>query len=165
MKRDDMNIDEIVRHYLPRAPEEEVEAAGETVLKRIRELRFQAEPETSAAPGAKKTANSEWMQDFHVGLLVAVVELQGYGDPVRITLKMQEVLEAPVVPGTWVFVNLRIMEKMGLISSTPIDPEKPQESDQRYYAITELGRESLAQALTLRERVAERVRRPRLAGA
>ena len=54
---------------------------------------------------------------------------------------------------------------MGLISSTPIDPEKPQESDQRYYAITELGRESLAQALTLRERVAERVRRPRLAGA
>src|SRR5437763_1725090 len=101
VKRDDMNIDEIVRRYLPRAPQEEVNAAGETVLKRIRELRFQAEPETSAAPAAKQTARGDWMQDFHVGLLVAVVELQGYGDPVRITLKMEEVLEAPLGSGTW----------------------------------------------------------------
>jgi len=165
VKRDDMNIDEIVRQYLPRAPQEEVDAASETVLKRIREMRFQAEPATSAATGAKKTTNAEWMQDFHVGLLVAVVELQGYGDPVRITLKMEEVLEAPIVSGTWVFVNLRIMEKLGLVSSTPVDPQKPQESDQQYYAITESGREALANALALRDRVAERVRRPRLAGA
>jgi len=54
VKRDNMNIDEILRRYLPQAPQEEVDAAGETVLKRILEMRFQGEPEASAAAEPKK---------------------------------------------------------------------------------------------------------------
>jgi hypothetical protein len=162
VKRDDLNIDEILRR-LPHAPQEEVDAAGETVLKRILEMRFQGEPEASAATEPKKTPNADWMHDFHVALLMAVVELHGYGDPVRITLRMQEILEEPIVWGTAVFLNLLLMEKMGLVSSSPIDSEKPQESDQRYFAISESGREVLANALTARDRAAERVRRPRFA--
>ena len=159
-----MNIDEILRQYLPRAPQDEVDAASATVLKRIREMRFQAEPETSAAQEPKKMPDVDWMHDYHVGLLVAVAELQGYGDPVRIILKMQEVLEEHVTPA-WAFINLLIMEKMGLISATAIDPEKPQELDHRHYAITEFGRDSLAKVLAVRDRVSARARRLRLAGA
>ena len=44
MKRDDMDIDEILKRYLPRAPQEEVEAAGEQVLERIRAMRFPSAP-------------------------------------------------------------------------------------------------------------------------
>ena len=164
MKRDDMNIDEVLRQYLPRAPQDEVDAASATVLKRIREMRFQAEPETSAAPEPKQTPDVDWMHDYHVAALVAVAELQGYGDPVRIILKMREILEEYVTP-SWAFINLLIMEKMGLISSTPIDPEKPQELDHRQYAITAFGRDSLAKAFAVRDRVAARAKRLRLAGA
>jgi hypothetical protein len=158
MKRDDMNIDEILKKYLPRASQEEIDAAGETVLKRIREMRFQHE--RSDAEQAKNTPDAGWLQDFHVGVLMAVDELQGYGRPVGITLKMQEILGDPVVSGTAVFLNLRLIERMDLVSSSPIDPEKPGELDRRYYALTELGRETLREALALRQRAAERVRRP-----
>jgi hypothetical protein len=158
MKRDDMNIDEILKKYLPHASQEEIDAAGETVLKRILEMRFQAE--ASDAGQAKNTPDSGWLQDFHVGVLMAVDELQGYGHPVSITLKMEEILGDPVVWGTAVFLNLRLMERMDLVSSSPIDPEKPGELDRRYYAVTELGRETLREALALRQRAAERVRRP-----
>ena len=165
MKRDDMNIDEVLRQCLPRAPQDEVDAASATVLKRIREMRFQAEPEeASAAQEPKKMPEVDWMHDYHVAALVAVAELQGYGDPVRIILKMREILEEYVTP-SWAFINLLIMEKMGLISSTPIDPEKPQELDHRHYAITAFGRDSLAKAFAVRDRVAARARRLRLAGA
>jgi hypothetical protein len=158
MKRDDMNIDEILKKYLPRASQEEIDAAGETVLKRILEMRFQAE--ASDAGQAKNAPDSGWLQDFHVGVLMAVDELQGYGHPVSITLKMQEILGDPVVWGTAVFLNLRLMERMDLVSSSPIGPEKPEELDRRYYALTELGRETLREALAIRQRAAERVRRP-----
>ena len=40
MKPNDMNIDEILKRYLPRATPQEVDAAGERVLKRIRAMRF-----------------------------------------------------------------------------------------------------------------------------
>ena len=112
VKRDDMNIDEILKHYLPRASEEDVDAAGETVLKRIREMRFQAEPETSAAPGAK-AANGDWLHDFHVGLLVAVDRTAGLWRSGKDHAEDADVLEAPVVSGTGVFLNLRIMETHG----------------------------------------------------
>src|SRR6516162_3886193 len=160
MKRDDMNIDEILKQYLPRAPQEEVDDATETVLKRIREMRFQderseckpdrAQPVKEAAPAvdeATNTPDAGWLQDFHVGVLLAVDELQGYGHPVSITLKMEEILGDPVVLGTAVFLNLRLMVRMDLVSSSPIDPEKPEELDRQYYALTELGRATLREAL------------------
>jgi hypothetical protein len=108
MKRDDMNIDEILKKYLPRTSQEEAEAAGENVLKRILETRFQAEHSVTAE--AKKPIKAGWLQDFHVAVLMAVDELQGYGHLVRITLKMEEILGDPVVSGTAVFLNLHIME-------------------------------------------------------
>jgi len=96
-----MNIGEILKQYLPRASREDIEAAGETVLKRIRHMRFQAE---AAAAGeeedaAKNTPDAGWLHDFHIGLLMAVEELQGYGKPVSITLKMEEILEEPMGVG------------------------------------------------------------------
>ncbi len=165
MKRDDTNIDEILKQYLPRASREDIEAAGETVLKRIREMRFQAKAAAAAEEknAAKNTPDAGWLHDFHIGLLMAVEELQGYGKPVSITLKMEEILEEPIVWGTAVFLNLLLMERMGLVSSSAIDPDKPKELDQRYFAITQSGREAMAKALALRQRAADRVRRPRFA--
>jgi Transcriptional regulator PadR-like family len=161
MKRDDMNIDDILKRYLPHASQEDVDTAGDTVLKRIREMRFQAEPAAEPAP-AKAVTDGDWLHDFHVGLLMAVEGLQGYGDPVRITLKMQDVLEEKVVWGTAVYLNLLLMERMGLVSSSP-DPEKPEEMDRRQFAITQAGRETLAKALAFRQEAEVRARRPRFA--
>jgi len=158
MKRDDMNIDEILKKYLPRASQEEIAEAGETVLKRILEMRFQAD--RSDAKPTKNTPDANWLQDFHVGVLMAVDELQGYGHPVSITLKMEEILGDPYVWGTAVFLNLRLMEGIDLVSSSPIDARKPEELDRRHYALTELGRETLHEALAIRQRAAERLKRP-----
>jgi len=162
MKRDDMKIDDILKRYLPHASQEDIDEAGDTVLKRIRQLRFQAEPAPAAVERTAKKAvkDADWLHDFHVGLLMAVDELQGYGDPVRITLKMEEILEEKVVWGTAVFLNLLLMERMNLVSSSPIDPEKPQELDQRHFALTQSGRETLAKALAFRREAEVRARRP-----
>ena len=91
---------------------------------------------------------------------MAVDELQGYGDPVSITLKMEEILGDPEVWGTAVYLNLCLMERMDLVSSSPRDAKKPEEFDRRHYALTESGRETLHQALAIRQRAGERVRRP-----
>ena len=58
MKRDDMDIDEILKRFLPRAPQEEMEAAGEQVLERIRSLRFRPLP---AIPDAAEEPKAEWL--------------------------------------------------------------------------------------------------------
>lgn len=163
MKRDDMKIDEVLKQYLPHAPQEDIDADSETVLKRIREMRFQAEPAAAAEEknAAKNAGDADagWLHDFHVGILMAVDDLQGYGRPVSIALKLEEILEE-LVWATAVFLNLLLMERMGLVSSSPIDPGKPEELDQRYFAITELGRETLVKALAARQQAAERVSRP-----
>jgi hypothetical protein len=158
MKRDDMNVDEILKHHLPRAHEEDLEAELEAIRKRLLELRFQVEPDSVAE--AKKAPDAGWMHDYHVGVLMAVDELQGYGHPVSITLKAEEILEEKVMWGTAVFLILRLMERMDLVSSSPIDPEKPTELDRRYFAITQLGRETLAEALAIRQRKAEGAQSP-----
>jgi hypothetical protein len=165
MKRNNKNIDDILKRHLPHASQEDIDAAGDTVLKRIREMRFQAEasPVPEERPAKKAVPDGDWLHDFHVALLMAVDELQEYGDPVRITLRMEEILEEKVVWGTAVFLNLLLMERMGLVSSSPINPEKPQEMDQRYFAITLSGRETLKKALAVRQEATVRARRPRLA--
>jgi hypothetical protein len=153
MKRDDMNIDEVLKRHMPRARQEDVDADLEAVRQRILKMRFQAESVPAAE--AKKSADAAWMHDWHVGILMAVDELQGYGHAVSITLKAQEILEEKVMSGAVVFVILLLMQRIGLVSSSPIDPEKPRELDRQYYAMTELGRETLAEALAIRQRAAE----------
>jgi DNA polymerase II large subunit len=171
MKRDDMNIDAILKQYLPRAPQEEVDEASETVLKRIRDMRFQdrqgessfaqsVKGRLSAAEEAKNTATADRLHDFHVAVLMAVDELQGHGHLVNITLRMEQILEEPVVWDKAVFFILVLMERMGLVSASPIDPGKPEESDRRYFAITDSGRDLLAKALAVRQQAAERARGP-----
>ena len=59
MKRDDMDIDEILKRYLPRAPQEEVEAAGERVLERIRSMRFRS------APAVRSEEHTSELQSHH----------------------------------------------------------------------------------------------------
>ena len=165
MKREDMNIDGILKRYLPHATQQEIDAAGDTVLKRIRQMRFQPEPSpvTEEKTVKKSVTDGDWLHDFHVGLLLAVEQLQGYGDPVRITLKMQDILEEKVVWGSAAYLNLLLMERMGLVSSEPIDPENQQHMEERYFAITQAGRETLAKALAFRQEAEVRARRPRLA--
>jgi hypothetical protein len=158
MKRDDVDIDEILKHHLPRASQEDMDADLEAVRKRILKMRFHAEPDPVAE--AKKTPDAGWMHDYHVGVLMAVDELKGNGHPASITLKAEEILEEKVMWGSAVFLILLLMERMGLVSSAPIDPEKPNELDRRYFAITPLGRETLAQALALRQRAAREVQDP-----
>ena len=145
MTRNDMDIDEILKHYLPRASQEEVDQASEIVLNRIRSMRFQ---ET-------KAVDAGWMLRFHVAVLMAVEQLQGNGRPVTITLKVEELLEERIVSGSAVFLILLMMERFGLVSSSPINPEQPKALDKRYFEITAAGREALAKALAAGERATD----------
>ena len=172
MKRDDMDIDEILKHYLPRASQEEVDGASETVLNRIRSMRFQAtEPREAQARAererdsakpqamreavkdpqpARKEPDTLWLNDYHIALLKAVEQLQGQGRPATIIVRMEELMDEFVaVPPA--FLNLLLMERAGLVSSSPIDPEKPNDGHRRYYEITPLGKQSLAKAVARRQ--------------
>jgi hypothetical protein len=150
MKPNDMDIDEILKRYLPRPTPEEADAAGERVLQRIRALRFherseckpdRAQPSIDAgeAPKAVPLTN-----ELGLAILTAVDELQGRGHPVTITLKAAELLEE-MVCGSWVPVILRMMERMELVTSSP-DPNEPDALDKRTFQITASGRETLAAA-------------------
>ncbi len=136
MKPNDMDIDEILKRYLPRATPEEADAAGERVLKRIRALKF------SDADEAPKTV--PLTNELGLAILAAVDELQGRGEPVTITLKAAELLEE-MVSGSWVPVILRMMERMELVTSSP-DPNEPDALDKRTFQITASGRQTLAAA-------------------
>jgi hypothetical protein len=144
MTRNDMNIDEILKHYLPRASEEEVDEASEVVLNRIRSMRFNNAEQ-------RKAPDVGWMLRFHVAVLMAVEQLQGNGRPVTITFKVEELLEERIVSGSAVFLVLMMMERFGLVSSSPIDPEQPEALDKRCFEITAAGREALAKALAAGE--------------
>jgi DNA-binding MarR family transcriptional regulator len=153
MKPKDMDIDEILKHYLPRALTEDMDEAGDAVLKNIRKMRFQ--PESPVAENVPKAPKAEWLNNFHVAVLMAVEQLQGQGRPVTITLRMEELLEERIVSGSAVFLVLLGMERMGLVSSSPIDPEKPEALDQRYFELTAAGRETLATALAAQKDVTD----------
>jgi hypothetical protein len=174
MKRNDMDIDEILKHYLRRASQEEVDEASNTVLNRIRSMRFQganlereaqarAERERDSAKpqamreavreaSAKKEPDTLWLNDYLVALLTAVEQLQGQGKPVTIILRMEQLMEEYVAPGP-AFVNMLLMERAGLVSTSPVDSEKPDLLDERYYEITPLGKRSLAKAVARRQGV------------
>jgi len=162
MTRNDMDIDEILKHYLPRASQEEVDQASEIVLNRIRSMRFQPAGEARARQGETvrdaeqtKAVDAGWMLRFHVAVLMAVEQLQGNGRPVTITLKVEELLEERIVSGSAVFLILLMMERFGLVSSSPINPEQPKALDKRYFEITAAGREALAKALAAGERATD----------
>jgi len=142
MKRDDMDIDEILKRYLPRAPQEEVEAAGERVLERIRSMRF---PSAPAMLDAAEPPKTERLAKFRLAVLAAVDEMQGQGRPVTITLKVEELLEERIVSGSAVFLVLLFLERRGLVASSPID-SGDSALDRRYFEITASGRERLAVA-------------------
>src|SRR2546427_8971768 len=135
MKPKDMDIDEILKRYLPRATEEEVDAAGERVLKKIRALRF---------GGAAEEPKPQWLPKFDLAVLAAVDELQGEGTPVRITLKVEELLEERIVSGSAVFMILLLLERSGLVASSPPDP--PDALRKQLFKMTGSGREALAAA-------------------
>ena|SRR5438876_9169921 len=136
MKPNAMDIDEILRSYLPRASQEEADAAGERVLKRIRAMRFSAAAE-ERRPG--------WLPKFDLALLAAVDELQGEGTAVTITLKVAELLEERIVSGGAVSLILLLLERSGLVASSP-DPNTPDARHRRSFQITGPGREALAAA-------------------
>ena len=77
-------------------------------------------------------------------ILAAVDELQGRGDPMRIILKVEELMEE-MVSGSAVFLILLMMERMELVTSSP-DPSEQGEWDKRTFQITASGRETLAAA-------------------
>ena len=137
MKPNDMNIDEILKRYLPRATPEEVDAAGERVLKRIRAMRFSDSVEEPKA---------QWLPKFDLAILAAVDELQGNGNPVTITLKVEELLEERMVSGSAVFIILLILERSGLVASSPPDSHEPDAAHKRSFKLTGSGRETLAAA-------------------
>ena len=83
---------------------------------------------------------------FHRAVLMAVDELRGEGTPVTITLKVEELLEERIVSGSAVFLVLRFMERGGLVSSSPMDPDNPVSLDKRYFKVTASGLETLAAA-------------------
>jgi hypothetical protein len=125
MKRNDMDIDEILKRYLPRATGEEMDAAGERVLKRIRALRFSDATEEPIA-----------LPEFELAVLAAVDELQGEGNTVTITLKVEELLEERIVSGSAVFLILLLLERSGLVAASPPNPDEPEAAPKRSFRIT-----------------------------
>jgi hypothetical protein len=149
MKYDDV---EILKVFLPRASEEDVDRASERVLKRIQAMRFQ--PESFASEKSQKAREIE-LADFPLAVLLAVDELQGQGEPVTITVKVAELLETPIlriISATAVLLVLLGMERIGLMASSPIDPARPEMFDQRRFTVTAEGRAALAKALAERKR-------------
>ena len=136
MKPNDMDVDEILRRYLPRASQEEADEAGERVLKRIRAMRFSKAAE-ERKPG--------WLPKFDLAVLAAVDELQGEGTAVTITLKVEELLEERIVSGSAVFLILLLQERAGLVASSP-DPKEPDAAHLQSFKITGSGRGALAAA-------------------
>ncbi len=136
MKPNDMDIDEILRRYLPCASQEEADEAGARVLKRIRAMRFSE---------AAKVRKPGWLPKFDLAVLAAVDELQGEGTAVTITLKVEELLEERIVSGSAVFIILLILERSGLVASSP-DPNEPDAADLQSFKITGSGRDALAAA-------------------
>ena len=137
MKPNDMDIDEILRRYLPRASHEEADEVGERVLKRIRAMRF-SEAADERKPG--------WHPKFDLAVLAAVDELQGEGTAVTITLKVAELLEERIVSGGAVSLILLLLERSGLVASSPPDPNEPDALHKQLFKMTGSGREALAAA-------------------
>ena len=148
MKRDDMDIDEMLKRYLPRASQEDVDEASETVLKAIRSMRFQ--PANAVLRVLKKPPKAEWLLDMHVAVLVAVEQLRGQGRPATIGQRVEELMEGTKAPEKPVLLLLRMMERTGLVSSSPINPKDPEALDKRYFKITPVGRKMIAKAMAAR---------------
>ena len=151
MKPNDMDIDEILKRYSPRATPEEADAAGERVLQRIRALRFSHERSECKPDRAQPSIDAGeepkgvWLPKFDLAILAAVDELQGRGHPVTITLKVAELQEERIVSGGAVFIILLILERSGLVTSSP-DPEEPDAAHKHLFKLTGCGRETLAAA-------------------
>jgi hypothetical protein len=79
MKRVEIDIEDVLKHYLPRVSEEQADKACEIVLNRIRSMRFQ--PGLSMAETADKLPDPKWPPKMHVAILLAVDQLQGQGRP------------------------------------------------------------------------------------
>ena len=113
-------------------------------------MRFQgadaAATDTADAEGLAKRLN-----DMHLAILMAVEQMQGQGRPVTLTFKVEEIMDEPQVWGSAVFLVLGIFERLNLVSSSPIDPAKPEALDKYYYEITEFGKEVLARAVAIRK--------------
>ena len=148
MKRDDMDIDQILKHYLPRASQEEVDEASQTVLETIRSMRFQ--PAGVLMKAVKKAPPAEWLLDTHVALLVAVEQLKGQGRPATIAQRIEELMEGTKAAEKAVLLLLRMMERTGLVLSSPINPKDPDALDKRYFKITPAGRKMIAKAMAAR---------------
>src|SRR2546422_11748607 len=125
MKPNDMDIDEILRRYLPCASQEEADEAGARVLKRIRAMRFSE---------AAKVRKPGWLPKFDLAVLAAVDELQGEGTAVTITLKVEELLEERIVSGSAVFLILLLQERASLVAASP-DPNETDASPQRSFRL------------------------------
>jgi len=143
MKRDKRTIDEILRQYLPSAPQEEVASAGETVLLRLQEEmqdgieKFKyPEPELNLRP-------------YEQLALVAISLLRGQGDGVHVFDKADELAGRHVPAAPFIFALARL-EKLGLIEkSGGGTPKKPQPE---LYGLTPRGKRALAAArVTLEE--------------
>lgn len=107
------------------------------------------------AETADKLPDPKWLPKMHVAILLVVDQLQGQGRPVTITLKVEELSDERMVPGSDVLLILLMMERAGLVSSSPIDPEQPDAPDGRYFELTSAGGELLAKAFALRGGVTE----------
>ena len=145
MKRKDIDIDDILKRYLPHATQEEVDEASDRVLNRIRALRFSDAPEI-----AKVESEPVWLPKYGLSILTAVDELQGAANLFRICLRTAELEGDKIAPPVMIYLNLVIMEKNGLV--THLSPDSDEDSlEKRLYQLTPLGRESVAAATARRE--------------
>lgn len=141
MNHDDMDIDEILRRYLPRAPEDEMEAAGERVLARLHQIAAKM----TAAPEPEPTRPEALRRIDHL-VLTAVYLLRNAGDAIGITGKVNELSDKRIYYGT-VFGTLDRLQRRGLVESWfgPPLPEYDGEGEQ-YFKVTTAGETALAEA-------------------
>jgi hypothetical protein len=141
MKRVDIDIEDVLKQYLPRTSQEEVDGAGERVLDRIRLMRFPSAP-SMISPA--KPPKAEWHPKLILAVLAAVDQLRGEGTVITIAITVMELQKIRIVSGGWIFIILLILERRGFVVSSPLNPEEPDALDKRSYRITQSGLETLA---------------------
>jgi hypothetical protein len=141
VKLDDKKMDEILRLYLPRAADQEVEEGTDRVVRRIRKALQRREEEFGPVDNC-----AFGLRPMEELALTATDLLGDEAGRLQIRMKVQEITLKPVSYGA-VLSALNGLEDRGLIKRILV-PEKPQEGVRRNYRfkLTPNGRFALSQA-------------------
>ena len=137
MRRKRASIKEIVDRIFPTAPHQEMEAAGERVLNRLREELARHDTSVRSLYGDGWHAEPVTQREFQVLTALAMSGDKTTAATIRRTIRSWGV----GISFGGVFISLDRLEDRGLVASVTIVKE-----DRRYYRLRNAGERALARA-------------------